>query len=475
MLGIVVSREDPAALTIAEQLHAIADWSAVEDDDRPDAAGGGTVYRTDGARLREFDGRHLDLERPAAAFAEVDVLVFPSKHAGETGRLLTAHHTGNFGPADHGGESNELAQACPNVHARALELLETYAPTEYDVGMECTHHGPTDVGAPSLFVEVGSSQAEWEEPAPARAVARTILDLRGEPPYRRPVGSFDTAGNSPDRSAGDGPADEMYRRHLVGFGGGHYAPRFERVCRETDWAIGHIAADWGLDSLGDLTTGSSRAVLRQAFSTSRAAYALVDGDRPAVEQAVVDAGFHPVSETWVRETNGIDLGFVRAAEETLGTVAEGLRFGAEAQERPADWVVRVLPTAILEEAANIDPAAALEALAERSLAYRTAENGTRPTGAVMLREAEAVDDILGAFEGILGQRYDTLERREDELLARVSAFDPERARTIGVPEGPAFGRLADGEPVEVDGETIPPSVVHTVTERSFSLEAEPGP
>jgi D-aminoacyl-tRNA deacylase len=452
MLGIVVSRPDPASTAIGAQLRELSEWRRDRDSDRPAAAGGGTVYRTEGAVIREFEERHLDLVRPAEAFDSVDLLIFASKHAGDTGPLLTAHHTGNFGPADHGGAANALARACPNAHGVVLDALRTHAPAGYDVGMECTHHGPTDVGVPSMFVEVGSGPVEWTDPAAARAAARAILDLRGV---------------DPDRPAE--PGTDGRRRHLVGIGGGHYAPRFERIVSETDWAIGHVAAEWGLEALGDPASRRAESVLEAAFTQSRADVALLAGDRPGIRSAVTDLGYRAVGETWVRETSGVPLALVDRVESALGPVAEGTRFGRRAVDGTTEFAVTVLPSALLETACGIDQSRVRGIVAESTVAFDTAEGGTRPTGRVAFPPAADRESLIEALAEVLRDRFDDVVVSDEELVARETVFDPDLAATLGVPEGPKFGRLARGESVDVGGRTVPPDAVTERRERCFSL------
>jgi D-aminoacyl-tRNA deacylase len=453
VIGIVVSRADRASEHIGEHLLALADWTEREDGTRPDADGGGTYYRTgvdadagtDGSgaagdaafELRTFEALHLDLERAAERFADPDALVFVSRHAGDTGPLLTAHFTGNFGPAEYGGADGELAAACPNAHRRVVAALRERAPDGYEAGVECTHHGPSATGAPAMFVELGSGEDEWADPEGARAVAGAVLELAG--------------------------VDPRHERTVAAFGGGHYAPRAARVLRETDWRVGHVAADWALDAMADPTDPE---ILGRALDRSGATRALVADDRPDVARALREAGYRVVGETYLRETEGVPLALVDRLEARLAPVEEGLRLGDPARavdpvaDRDLDSIaVRDLPADLLADAQGIDRERTRAAVRAHALGFETVEGGSRAAERAVLPRPEAYDALVGDLVAVLAERYDAVERREDWVVAREEAFAPDLARERGVPEGPAFGRLSRGEAVEVDGETVRPGDV----------------
>ncbi|WP_227131651.1 D-aminoacyl-tRNA deacylase [Halorubellus salinus] len=460
MIGIVVSRADEASTHVAEHLLDLVDWRESLDDSRSDAAGGGTVYRHGPFELREFDALHLELDGVADAFSEVPALVaFASRHSGETGPLLTAHFTGNFGPAEFGGAANAVAEAAPGAQAALLESFEAYAPEGYEVGMECTHHGPTAVGCPSLFVELGSGETEWRDAAGAAAVARAILDLT----------AFDADGSEPSSGerAADGERSVMGDRTVVGFGGGHYVPRFERVVRDTAWTVGHVAADWGLDAMGD--PDDHRDVLEAAFAASDAEHALVEGSRPALEAVVADLGYRVVTETWLREVGDRDLDAVAAVEAELGAVADGVRFGDHRIDDGDGWVVRALPDDLLEAARAVDADRTRSLVERETVAFGTRNSGSQVRGRAGFPDDEGYDALVDGLVGVLEPEYDDVRREDGRVVATKDAFDPRRAHQEGVPEGPKFGRLANGDAVEVDGERIDPDDVTTHQEDVFAI------
>ena len=438
MIGIVVSRADPASEHVGEHLLALGDWESHEDDSLPDADGGGTVYRTEGFELREFDEFHLYLEDVAEVFDDPSTILFASRHSGETGPLLTAHVPGNFGPAEFGGRDREVPAAAPNALGRLIEAFDEHVPEGYDVGMECTHHGPSRVGVPSLFVEVGSAEEQWEDPDGARAVAESILDLEG--------------------------VEARTDRAFVGVGGSHYVPRFERIVRETSWSVGHVAADWAIEDMGDPESEANRAVIRQAFGRTGTTYAVIDGEYPAIERVVEDLGYRVVTETWLREVGDRPLGLVERLEDTLSTIEDGLRMGTVVD---GEFEVVDLPTELLAEAQGIDADATREVIEENTIAFETEHGGTRTAGRAAVAAETARDTIVEGLARILEADYGHVEVGPDAVVVEETAFDPALAREHGVPEGPKFGRLSAGQSVEVDGETVVPGDVHVERTRRF--------
>ncbi|UIP00214.1 hypothetical protein Hbl1158_02260 [Halobaculum sp. CBA1158] len=520
MIGIVVSRADRASTHIAERLLALADWTERTDDDRADADGGGTYHTLDPAtateavadadrdgavavdtgdcptrfELRVFDELHIRLGDPTPAFSErPDYLVFVSRHAGDTGPLLTCHFTGNLGEAEYGGESRSLAPTCPGVQRALVAGFDDHAPEGYEVAIEGTHHGPTDLATPAVFAELGSDDEQWDDPAGATAVARAVLDL--------PARDASVAVGDPDRP-----------RHLVGFGGGHYAPRFERVIRETPWGVGHVAVDWQLEELGHPEEHGD--VLEAAVAASDADHTLVEGERPALRDALADRDVRVVSETWVRAVGDRPLGLVASLESDLCPVEDGLRFGdraptgnsgdagntgnagdagdsataddAVAGEAAADgYRIVDLPAELLAAAQGVDAEAARTAVDAHVVAVETEQSGSRPAGRAAVPAhgddtvadaadtdaagPDAYDALVDDLAAILRGTYDEVVREDGAVVARVESFDPELAATLGVPEGPKFGALSAGEPVEVDGETVPPEAVSREREERFPV------
>lgn len=425
-----MSNADTASATIGEQLLDLAEWER-------EATG---VFRRPGFELREFDRSHLHLESVADRFEDPEFVVVASKHSGETGPLLSAHFTGNFGEAEYGGSTRELSDPAPNALRRVLSALDDRAPDNYDVAMECTHHGPTDLGGRGLFVELGSDPEQWTDQAGAKAVAEAILQLEGVDP---------TAGQT-----------------LVAFGGNHYAPRPTRILRETDFRVGHVAADWSLSELGN--PEQHRALLDSMFQKSNATRAFLDGEHPAVEAVVEDMGYRIVSETWVRETSGADPELVNELETALGTVESGLRLGA-VDPGSDPFLIVDLPSGLVAECQGIDAKATVEAVSRHSIAYQTTENGNRVGSRAALAEDGAYEGIVEALESVLASPYDAVRRESDTIVAERSSFDPEKAAARGVPEGPKFGELAAGKPVTVDGETVEPEDVHSTEIRRFEV------
>ena len=169
---------------------------------------------------------------PAALASEgLEAVIIASRHSSQAGRACLSTHTpGNLGPeAPLGGKPMQLAWSDPGRQVTALKTLararDELGLLDYAVCLEVTHHGPTEVRVPVLFVEIGSTPERWADREAARAAAEAIWE----------------AATRPLRAV----------KNAVGFGGGHYAPKFTALMLEdVGLAVGHIVPKYAFKAYG---------------------------------------------------------------------------------------------------------------------------------------------------------------------------------------------------------------------------------
>ncbi|MDX1746425.1 MAG: hypothetical protein R3324_10850, partial [Halobacteriales archaeon] len=195
--------------------------------------------------------------------------------------------------------------------------------------------------------------------------------------------------------------------------------------------------------------------------------ALIDGEYPGLTRRIEALNYHLVSETWLRETTRVPLTLIDWIESTLGPIGAGVRVGTQAREWEGDLADIDLVTLhpdLVDAVNGVDHATALAAVRAETVAFQTADGGSRAVGHIAVRSDGAAD---GAIEDLISKLVSLLDRHSQEasiednvVVIRERAFDPDAARSLGVPEGPAFGQLSAGDPVEVDGRIVDPDAVH---------------
>jgi len=252
---VAASERDPAALNIASCLTREYGF------DRSSEYGGSQLLQKDDVLLARIKEESIYAET-VDTLARTDAVIFASKHKSEKGEPgLTVHCTGNvLNEAPYGGQPRSLALAEPNRMTAALLALSEIREElglPYLVSLEATHHGPTELRVPSMFVEIGSSEREWKDPRAGKAVARAIW----------------TAATCPSDAT-----------EAVGFGGGHYSWKHTEVVMKGQFAIGHILSKYFFESYDP-------AIVNLAFrrTVGECSHAVIDkkGMRGAERNALI--------------------------------------------------------------------------------------------------------------------------------------------------------------------------------------------
>jgi D-aminoacyl-tRNA deacylase len=184
-----------------------------------------------------FKGKNFDLVIiPSPAISadwleekyHYDGFVFLSKHAAQSGELaLTCHSTGNFSDAQFGGNKRQIAIPHPHLQKSYINALWKNRKNfqEFQITIEATHHGPTALSKPTLFIEIGTTEKQWNDQLLCNSVAKLVLQVLADPIKTYPV--------------------------ALCFGGTHYPDKFTKELIEGRHALGTVIPKHALEFLDE--------------------------------------------------------------------------------------------------------------------------------------------------------------------------------------------------------------------------------
>ncbi|MCC7552238.1 hypothetical protein KO317_01060 [Candidatus Micrarchaeota archaeon] len=165
-----------------------------------------------------------------------DYLIVPSTHRSESNaKSLCVHVPGNWSIADLGGERETLNVCYASKMKTILLHIKKLAEQnnmikDWEITLEVDHHGPTtpliNSETPILFVEIGSNEKQWNDQNAISLIGDSIIDSI---------------------------IDDTYYPAVLGFGGGHYATKFNRFelnngeYEKFNYAIAHILPKYRFD------------------------------------------------------------------------------------------------------------------------------------------------------------------------------------------------------------------------------------
>jgi D-aminoacyl-tRNA deacylase len=237
-IAIISYSKDKASINIKENL--VNNFDFDESDEKFD---NNNIFQTtidnDIIKLYTINSEHIytdGLDRKIDA----DLFIFISKHSAVEGRpSLTCHPIGNFGKAEKGGREKTLCTA-PSFFLKNIlnELNKNSDDADYDVTMEATHHGPF-LEKPILFVEIGSSEKEWEDQNAGSIIAKSLIST--------------IKNNSNDNDSINKNFNEKNNNYESVFviGGSHYNHVATKAMLKTNFGVGHICAKYNLENLDE--------------------------------------------------------------------------------------------------------------------------------------------------------------------------------------------------------------------------------
>jgi D-aminoacyl-tRNA deacylase len=167
-----------------------------------------------------------------------DLIIFASRHRSQSARpALLCHTPGNWGEdVSVGGRPRQIAKGSGLLQYYFYMNLTRYVAARrfsFPVDPEVTHHGPTKFDQPVGFIELGSSEAEWQNTEGAQIVADALIDTG------KVLGVNHFLANKWIKNN---------MKVCVGFGGTHYMPNFSRLI-SLNYGFAHVVPKYAVGSL----------------------------------------------------------------------------------------------------------------------------------------------------------------------------------------------------------------------------------
>ena len=157
----------------------------------------------------------------------MDLYFFQSMLQNPAYLALTCHSTGNFSESKFGGNSRQVAVPHPNLQKSYLQTLQKNQSqfSKFQITIESTHHGPTALTKPTLFIEIGTTEEQWTDVSLCASVAKLVHHVFSNPISENPV--------------------------AICFGGTHYSSKFTSELLEGKYALGTVIPKHALNVLDE--------------------------------------------------------------------------------------------------------------------------------------------------------------------------------------------------------------------------------
>ncbi|MBC7085425.1 MAG: hypothetical protein H5T43_03545 [Methanomethylovorans sp.] len=419
-----------------------------------------SAYSSDGLWLVEINQPNIyqdGIDHKLSSYGfNTRLLIVASKHKSrDKKKILTAHYTGNSGNAELGGQPRKLSYPAPfALKSILLNMQKMSNNTGYEVMMEATHHGPTDVSLPMVYAEIGSTEEQWVDPVAGEIAARAILEMKEE---KFPV--------------------------AVGFGGGHYAKRQTKILFESNITFGHNFSNHQLDNL-DIE------LIREAIEKSHADFvyfdrrAMTSAHKEKITAIIKELGLQLLRESDIMDLQGLPWHIYSYMRKLAERLYPGSRLRITNGFRQIvinlrylcveDLTVCRIDEAVFSEAVSVDKKKVIDLLDASDVVYFERDNGTLSCTVICIRgrEKTSIDLLIDECIKILKEHYEIKYVPEEmTLYITEERFSPELARELGVPPGPMFAELKKGNSVKAaDGRIVEPLMVYTKTTRRITLE-----